>query len=185
MRRGALGGVALVAAALGVVVAGGDGGGGVARGDEDKRYEGALFTFHYPADGAVTPGADPSADVAVSVTWKEFVASVIAAQKRVPDGELENLATTWHGARIKNRAAWGMKANGGPPRDAVRIGDKRWLRWRDRIGSVLGAQEQTMTCGSVAGHLACVVVSAPSKEREESDALTAKLLGSLVILKKR
>ncbi|MDB4970937.1 MAG: hypothetical protein JWN44_6626 [Myxococcales bacterium] len=155
-----------------------------ARAEDDKRYEGALFSFRHPAAATVQPGADPSADVAVTVTLKEVVASVLAGQKRVSDGEIEALATAWHGARIKNRAAWGMKANGGPPRDAVRIADRRWLRWRDHIGSVLGAQEQTMTCGAVGGHLACVVVSAPQKEREQSDALAAQLLGSLTIVKK-
>ncbi|MCU1282611.1 MAG: hypothetical protein JWM53_6157, partial [bacterium] len=79
----------------------------------------------------------------------------------------------------------GMKANGGPPRDAVRIADRRWLRWRDHIGSVLGAQDQTMTCGSVAAHLACVIVSAPQKQRERADALAAQILTSLQIRSKR
>jgi hypothetical protein len=158
---------------------------GVAHAEESKRYEGSLFQFNYPASATVQPGADPSADVAVTVAWKdEISASVIAGQKRVPEGEVESLATQWHGARIKNRAAWGMKTHGGPPRDLVRIGERRWLRWRDRIGSVLGAQEQTMTCGAVGGHLACVVVSAPQKERERADALAAQLLSSLTIKKR-
>jgi hypothetical protein len=78
-----------------------------------------------------------------------------------------------------------MKTNGGPPRDTVRIGERRWLRWRDRIGSMLGAKEQTMTCGSVGGHLACVVVSAPQKERERADALASQLLSTLAIKKQR
>jgi hypothetical protein len=176
--------LAVAAVAVCVASAGLWAGAGAARGDGDKRYEGGLFAFHHPAEATVQPGADPSADVAVTVTYKELIASVIAGQKRVPDGEIEALAVAWHGARIKNRAAWGMKANGGPPRDTVRVGDKRWMRWRDRIGSVLGAQEQTMTCGAVSGHLACVVVSAPQKEREQSDALTAQLLGSLTITKR-
>ena len=57
------------------------------------------------------------------------------------------------------------------------------MRWRDRIGSVLGAQEQTMTCGGVSGHLVCVVVSAPQKDRERADALTAQILSSLAMRK--
>jgi hypothetical protein len=157
---------------------------GAASAEESKRYDGSLFSFSYPAAAAVQPGADPSADVAVSVSEKEIVASVIAGQKRVAEKDLEELATQWHGARIKNRAAWGMKANGGPPRDSVHIGEKRWLRWRDRIGSVLGAQEQTMTCGGVGGRLACVVVSAPQKQREQADALAAQLLSTLTMKKR-
>ena len=127
----------------------------------------ALFSFTYPASATTAPGADPSADVAVTVTLAGGIsASVIGGDKRVGEGEIESVAAAWHGARIKNRAAWGMKAGGGPPRDVVRIGERRWLRWRDRIGSVLGAQEQTMTCGSVSAHPVCVVASAPLKQRE-------------------
>lgn len=158
--------------------------GGLARADENRRYDGSLFAFSYPASATVAPGSDPSADVAVTVSDGGIVASVIAGNKHVAEKDLEDAATQWHGARIKNRAAWGMKANGGPPRDSVRIGERRWLRWRDRIGSVLGAQEQTMTCGSVGGRLACVVVSAPAKERERADGLAALLLTTLTIKKR-
>ena len=158
--------------------------GGAAVADEHKRYDGSLFSFSYPASATVAPGSDPSADVAVTVSDGEIVASVIAAHKHVAEKEIDEVATQWHGARIKNRAAWGMKAHGGPPLDHVRIGERRWLRWRDRIGSVLGAQEQTMTCGGVGGRLACVVVSAPAKQRERSDGLAALLLSSLTIKKR-
>ena len=172
-----LGAVAAVVAVVGV---------GDARAEGAQRFEGKLFTFSYPSSAATAPGADPSADVAVTVTLADGItASVIAGEKKIADGQLEELATTWHGARIKNRAAWGMKAGGGPPHDLVRIGDKKWLRWRDHIGSVLGAQDQTMTCGAVAAHLTCVVVSAPQKERERADPLTAQILSSLTIRKQR
>lgn len=157
--------------------------GAAAGADEAKRYDGSLFSFSYPAAAAVQPRSDPSADVAVTVSEKEIVASVIAGHKKVAEKDLEDVATQWHGARIKNRAAWGMKANGGPPRDSVHLGERRWLRWRDRIGSMLGAQEQTMTCGGVGGHLVCVVVSAPQKQREQADALAAQLLSTLTIKK--
>jgi hypothetical protein len=149
-----------------------------------QRFEGKLFTFSYPSSAATAPGADPSADVVVTVTLADgIIASVIAGEKKIPDGEVEATATNWHGARIKNRAAWGMKAGGGPPRDTVRIAKREWIRWRDHIGSVLGAQEQTMTCGSVTGHLACVIVSAPQKDRERADAVAAQILSTLTIHK--
>jgi hypothetical protein len=167
--------LAVIALALVAVVAGAE---------ESSRYDGALFSFAYPASASVQPGSDPSADVAVTVSAGEIVASVIGGHKHVTEGAVEELATQWHGARIKNRAAWGVKANGGPPRDSVRIGERRWLRWRDRIGSVLGSQEQTMTCGTVAGRLACVVVSAPQQERERADALSAQLLTTLAMKKR-
>ena len=172
--------VALVAAVVAVAVS------GDASAEGAQRFAGTLFSFAYPSSAATAPGTDPSADVAVTVTLAGggVSASVIGASKKVADGDLENEATAWHGARIKNRAAWGMKAGGGPPRDSVHIGDKRWLRWRDRIGSVLGAQEQTMTCGGVSGHLVCVVVSAPQKERERGEQLAAQILSSLTIHKR-
>ena len=159
---------------------------GTALAEGAQRFEGKLFTFSYPSSAATAPGADPSADVAVTVTLADgIIASVIAGEKKIADGQLEELATEWHSARIKNRAAWGMKAHGGPPHDMVHIGERKWLRWRDHIGSVLGAQDQTMTCGSVSGHLACVVVSAPQKQRERADALTSQILSSLTIRKPR
>ena len=172
--------VALSAAALAAAFVGGS-----ARGDGAQRFEGTLFTFSHPSSAATAPGTDPSADVAVDVTLPGGIkASVIGGNKRVSDGDAEELATTWHSARIKNRAAWGMKAAGGPPRDTVRIAGRHWWRWRDRIGSVLGAQEQTMTCGAVSAHLVCVVVYAPQKERERGDALAAQILSTLNVRKR-
>lgn len=160
---------------------------GVAAAEGANRFEGTLFSFSYPSSAQTAPGTDPSADVAIAVTLADgsVRANVLGSSKKVGEGELENVANEWHGARIKNRAAWGMKAAGGPPRDSVRVGERKWMRWRDRIGSVLGAQEQTMTCGSVSAHLVCVVSTAPQKERERSDALTAQILSSLVIRKQR
>jgi hypothetical protein len=159
---------------------------GEVRAEGAQRFEGKLFTFSYPSSAATAPGTDPSADVAVMVTLAggQISANVIGGSKRVTDGDVESEATAWHGARIKNRAAWGMKAAGGPPRDSVKIGERRWLRWRDHIGSMLGAQEQTMTCGAVKEHLVCVIVSAPQKERERGDALAAQILSTLNVRKK-
>jgi hypothetical protein len=168
-----------VLAALLLVVAG-----GAAAAGETQRYEGAL-SFAHPADATVAPSTDVAADLAVAVEWKDQIrASVLASAKNVESREIEALADKWHAARIKNRAAWGMRADGGPPRDSVRIGGKHWYRWRDRIGSVLGAQEQTMTCGAASGRLACVVVMAPLDGRERADQLAAMILTSLS-LKKR
>lgn len=158
---------------------------GVAVAQGSQRFEGTLFTFSYPSSASTAPGTDPSADVAVTVTLGDGIsASVIGGSKKIADGAVEDEASAWHGARIKNRAAWGMKAGGGPPRDTVRIGERKWLRWRDHIGSVLGAQEQTMTCGSVSAHLVCVIVSAPKNARERGDALASQILSSLVVRKR-
>jgi hypothetical protein len=171
MKRAAL--VVLAAVALGSAAAYADG---------TQRFEGKLFSFSYPSAATTAPGTDPSADVAVTVALPGGIsASVIGGEKKISDGEVENLASAWHTARIKNRAAWGMKAAGGPPHESVRIGERHWLRWRDRIGSVLGAQEQTMTCGSVSAHLVCVVASAPQKERERADAVAAHILSTLAV----
>jgi hypothetical protein len=152
---------------------------------EPQRYEGAV-AFAYPADATATAATDVVADVAIAVEWKDQIrASVLASAKKIEGSELEALADKWHGARIKNRAAWGMHTDGGPPRDSVRIGGRHWYRWRDRIGSVLGAQEQSMTCGPASGRLACVVVTAPVEARERADQLAAMILSSLSLKKPR
>ncbi|HXU68432.1 MAG TPA: hypothetical protein VN947_03845 [Polyangia bacterium] len=172
-------GGALVALAALVAVA------GVAVAEGAQRFEGTLFSFSYPSSASTAPGTDPSADVAVTVTLKDGIsASVIGGTKKIGEGAVDDEASAWHSARIKNRAAWGMKAGGGPPRDTVHIGERKWLRWRDHIGSMLGAQEQTMTCGSVSAHLVCVIVSAPKNERERGDALASQILSSLAVRKK-
>ena len=156
-----------------------------AHAEEPKRYEGPYFTFDYPARAKATPSSDPTAEGAVTVTDKNFTAVVLAGQKRIPESELEATAAAWHAARMKNRAAWGVKADGGPPHDNVRIGDKKWMRWRDRLGSVLGAQEQSMTCGGINGHLGCILVTAPEAARDEADAYAAELLKSFLIHRPR
>jgi hypothetical protein len=153
--------------------------------EEPKRYEGPYFTFDYPARAKAAPSSDPTAEGAVTISDKNITAVVLAGQKRVADSELESTASAWHAARMKNRAAWGVHTDGGPPHDSVRIGDKRWMRWRDHVGSVLGAKEQSMTCGGINGHLGCVVVSAPEAAREAADALAAELLKSFVIHRPR
>lgn len=167
----------VIAVALGALALGATGRAGA----EVTRYEGPFFSFAVPEGATAKPANDISADAAVLVTRGDgtITATVLAGSRRVAEAELESTASEWHGARVKNRAAWGMKANGGPPRESVRIGERKWMRWRDRIGSVLGAQEQTMTCGGLNGHLACVVVSAPAREREAADALAAALLTTL------
>ena len=169
-----------VAAATLAVALGAD-----ARAEEPQRYEGPYFTFDYPARAKATPSSDPTAEGAVTVTDKNITAVVLAGQKRIPESELEATAAAWHAARMKNRAAWGVKADGGPPHDNVRIGDKKWMRWRDRLGSVLGAQEQSMTCGGINGHLGCILVTAPEAARDEADAYAAELLKSFVIHRPR
>jgi hypothetical protein len=147
--------------------------------DERGRYDGARFSFSYPSSATVGDGADPSGNTAVAVSEGEIVATVVASDRRVGDGDIERVATEWHAARIRNRAAWGMRAHAGPPRESVRVGERRWFRWRDRIGSVLGDKEQVMSCTSVSDHLACVAVSAPRKERERVQSLEMLILSTL------
>jgi hypothetical protein len=156
--------------------------GAFAQAEPTQRFEGTLFSFSYPSAAKTAPGSDPSADVAVTVTLAGGItATVIGSSKRISDGEVEREADAWHAARVRNRAAWGMKANGGPPREVVRVGTRTWVRWRDRIGSVLGAQEQSMTCGALSAHLVCVIVSAPKSARERADGLAAQILSTLSV----
>jgi hypothetical protein len=98
---------------------------------------------------------------------------------RVSDGELEQAAGDRHQARVKNRVAWGMKAAGGPPREALKAGARRAVRWRDRVGGALGAGEQLMTCAVAGSKLACVVTIGPPESSDAAEAAAAAILSSL------
>ena len=98
---------------------------------------------------------------------------------RISDGDLEQAAGERHQARVKNRVAWGMKADGGPPRESVKAGARRAVRWRDRVGGALGASEQLMTCAVAAGKLACVVTLGPPESSDAAEAAATTVLSSL------
>jgi len=115
--------------------------------------------------------------------------TVLVGTKRLADGALEAEAAEQHAARLRNRAAWGVRTAGGLPKESVRLpSGARAVRFRDRVGSSLGAREQTLTCTLVADggarRLACAVATAAPEARDEIDALVGRVLGS-VALKKR
>jgi hypothetical protein len=152
---------------------------------ELARWDGPLLSFAHPRELTAASATDVNAEIAVTVSSTGLLsATVLASERRVTDADALQLADKWHSARVKNRAAWGMRANGGPPAETIRIGERRFQRFRDRIGSVLGPSEQTMVCGLISAHLVCVVVSAPQAERERADALAAQILDSVVIKKR-
>jgi hypothetical protein len=153
--------------------------------EEFVRWDGPLLSFAHPRQLSAASSSDTNAEVAVSLSGAGLLsATVLAGERRVADADAAALADKWHSARVKNRAAWGMRANGGPPAETVRIGERRFQRFRDRIGSVLGPSEQTMVCGTISAHLVCVVVSAPASERDHADALAAQILESVTIKKR-
>lgn len=117
--------------------------------------------------------------------------TVLVGAKRVADGALETEAAEQHAARLRNRAAWGVRTAGGLPKEAVRLPNgARAVRFRDRVGSTLGAREQTLTCtlvtdgGREGRRLACAVATATPEARDEVDALVGRVLGSLVLRKR-
>jgi hypothetical protein len=175
----------MVAAAL--LVALGTG----ARADESQRYDAPEGTFLYPASWKAIRVSDVSAPFAVQVAPPEdgkpgpvARAIVLVSGKRVGDNELEAETADWHAAHLRNRVAWGVRSKGGLPREFVRAAGRRLVRFRDRVNSAFGANEQTLTCGIFSGHLACVITSASTQAREEADALGAALLASLNVHRK-
>jgi hypothetical protein len=104
---------------------------------------------------------------------------VIVYAGKVGEGELDHAAAERHAARVKNRVAWGMRAESGPPRETLKLGGKRAVRWRDRVGSVLGQNEQLMTCLVAAGHLACVITIGPADSRDAAEHAAQTILASL------
>jgi hypothetical protein len=133
--------------------------------------------------------AQPQAKTATSaappddVTWElqsqEARGSLIVYAGKISEGELDSAAAEKHAAKIKNRVAWGMKAAAGPPRESLKIGGRRAVRWRDRVGGSLGDEEQLMTCLIHSSKLACVVTIARSDLRDEVESAAAGMLASL------
>jgi len=154
---------------------------GMARAD---RYDGAP-SFDLPAGFSAEPAADVSADYAVKLTPAQprkasvLGALVIAGAKKLGDADLEAEAAQWHAAHLKNRVAWGMRSSGGLPRDVVHAGNRRLVRYRDKVGSAIGANEQTLTCAVIASHLCCVIAQGTPDTRDDVDAFTLQILSSL------
>jgi len=151
-----------------------------------EKSEGPL-SFDHPAGWKTEVVSDISADTAVRVSapaapgkapevrW----ALVLVGGKKIGDGDLESDAAAWHVAHARNRSAWGMRSEGGTPRDVIRVAGRRSVRYRDQVGSALGANEQTITCSVVSARLACVIVAASPPARDAADALAVQILGSL------
>ncbi len=159
---------------------------GAARGE---RYDGGP-SFEVPAGWKAEAGTDVSADHAAKLTPDDAKrarvagAMVLAGQKKIGDAELDGEAAGWHAAHIKNRVAWGMRSDGGMPRESFRAGPRRLVRYRDKVGSAMGANEQTLTCGVISSRLVCIIVQAAPDTRDDADALTAALLASVHLKKK-
>jgi hypothetical protein len=157
---------------------------------DGKRYESADIAFEMPAGWRAESASDPSAPVAVRlvppVTEKSVQsATVLLGTKRIAEVDLDAEAAGWHAARLKNRVAWGMHSDGGMPRDVLHgARGQKLVRYRDRVGSALGADEQSFTCGLVAARMACVVVFAGKDARDQADALASSLLAQLAIRKR-
>jgi hypothetical protein len=144
-------------------------------GAKPKKHD---IPFELPKNWTATPAAE-AATAAAPVEDQVWELSprgqVIVYAGKVAESELETAAAAKHAARVKNRVAWGMKAQAGPPRESVHAGGRRAVRWRDRVGGALGAAEQVMTCVVAAARLACVVTF----DAPDGDDAAAVILGSL------
>jgi hypothetical protein len=77
-----------------------------------------------------------------------------------------------------------MKSEGGTPRELTRVAGKRAIRYRDQVGSALGANEQTLSCTLISGRLACVIVAGSPESRDIADGLVAQILSTLQMHKR-
>jgi hypothetical protein len=109
---------------------------------------------------------------------------VLAGTKKVSDNDLDAESNAWHAAHMKNRVAWGMRSDGGMPRESFRAGSHRMVRFRDKVGSAMGANEQTLTCTVIGARLACVIAHAAPDTRDDADSLIAAILGTLHMKKR-
>jgi hypothetical protein len=131
---------------------------------------------------ATPTAAAPSEDVTFELqppAGSPLRAQLVVYAGRVADAQWEEAATERHQARVKNRVAWGMKAESGPPREAHKVGARRAVRWHDRVGGALGAGEQLMTCVIAGGRLACVISVGPPESHDDAAALADTVLASL------
>ena len=155
------------------------------------RYDAQRLSFEYPAGWAAEPGEDISLEIAVRLTppsgGKPPLRSliVLAGTHKVIDADMEGAADRVHAAHVRNRSAWGVRSDGGTPREPVHVAGRRALRYRDRTGSALGAAEQTLTCLLLDGRLACVIAGATPDTREDADRVTDEILSTLVLKKLR
>jgi len=154
---------------------------------DGKRYEAGDVSLELPSGWRAESASDPSAPVAVRLVppaSEKSVqsATVLVGAKKIAEVDLDAEAAGWHAARLKNRVAWGMRSDGGMPRDVLRgARGQKLVRYRDHVGSALGADEQSFTCGMVAARMACVVVFAGKDARDQADQLAATLLAQLSI----
>jgi hypothetical protein len=157
-------------------------------GEAAERYQGPEGRFEHPAGWKVERGADVSAEIALKLIPPDGErlqsAVLLIGAKRIGDGELEAASAEWHSAHLRNRAAWGMHLTSGLPREEVRAGGRRALRFRDRVGGALGSSEQTFTCALASAHLACILITAPADARDSADAFTAQIFSSLSLASK-
>ncbi len=157
--------------------------GAAAASEQRGRFAAGDVRFEHPSEFSVEPATDISTDVAFRLSppggARVQAAIVLIGTRRVADGELETVCAEWHAAHLRNRAAWGMRVAGGPPRDQVQLGGRRALRWRDRVGGALGQNEQTFACAHVSSRVACVLITAARDARDAADALAAQVLSSL------
>ena len=141
----------------------------------------AKLPFDLPKGWQAAPAAKTPPDEVVYELEKDLDlrGTLTIYPGKIADAELETAAAERHAARVKNRVAWGMKAEAGPPREPVRIAGKHAVRWRDRVGGALKQNEQIMTCAVVSARLACVVTIGAAGLRDAAESAAHTILSSL------
>jgi len=156
----------------------------------EQRYDGPYLSFNLPADAKVIDSTDVAADRALEVKLapgSPLAAStifVLASSSKVNEADVEGVATAWRDARLRNRASWGVRAQGERHTEQSHVGVRRFLRFSDQIGSVLGASRQLMLCGVVSNRLVCAVASGPATSERANEALIVRLLETVQVHKK-
>src|SRR5437867_2621472 len=93
-----------------------------------KKRELREVPFELPKNWAASPAArtETAAAPVEDQVWElQPRGWVIVYAGKVSDAELETAAAAKHAARLKNRVAWGMTAQAGPPRESLHVGGAR------------------------------------------------------------
>jgi len=151
----------------------------------DQRYDGPRLAFFAPAEAKIKEATDIVGDYALDVALKDGGnLRLILSKRSVADVDVETVAGSWREARIKNRGSWGVKKKAGERPDTMQIGGKRFVRYVDQMGSVLGSESQVMICGSVSGKLLCGIANAPKDRAHGAEAILVRLLDSATVKKR-
>lgn len=158
----------------------------------EARYDGPRLAFTIPTGTQVKDATDVAADYALELLppgdpkVKQSTLRLLLSNNRVVDVDVEGVASAWRDARLRNRASWGVhkREKDADRSEITHVGSRRFVRFTDQMGSVLGAQRQIMLCGSISARLVCAVMSGQQANERAAEAVMLRVLETLTVKKR-